>query len=107
MPKFFRCICCIFVLCMPATALAFGIEFSAGAWYQSPSGTLSYDKTTDADDLDLEDDLNYDDQWKPSGRLKIDMPSLIPNIYLMYTPMKWDETGSKNMNFSRRISSRW
>ena len=53
-----------------------------------------------ADDLDLEDDLNYDDKWKAFGRLIIDMPSFIPNIYLMYTPMKWDETGSKDVNFN-------
>lgn len=93
-------ICFIGMLSIPSTALALGIEFAAGAWYQNPSGTLSYDKTTDADDLDLEDDLNYDNKWQPGGRLKIDMPMLIPNIYLMYTPMKWDETGSKNVNFS-------
>ena len=100
MRKLVRLICFIFMLGVPSTSLAFGIEFSLGAWYQNPSGTLSFDGTTSADDLDLEDDLNYDDTWQPVGRLKIDMPSLIPNIYLMYTPMKWDETGSKNVNFS-------
>jgi outer membrane protein len=90
----------LFMLTLPATSFGFGFEFSLGAWYQQPSGTLSFDKTTNADDLDLESDLGYDDQWKPSGRLKIDMPFLIPNIYLMYTPMKWSETGSKDFDFS-------
>lgn len=90
----------LFLLSLPATSFGFGFEFSLGAWYQEPSGTLSFDKTTDADDLDLESDLGYDDQWKPNGRLKIDMPFLIPNLYLMYTPMKWSETGSKDVNFS-------
>ena len=28
------------------------------------------------------------------------MPSLIPNLYLMYTPMKWSGKGSKNGDFS-------
>jgi outer membrane protein len=100
MPILIRFVCFAAVLCIPAAALALGIEFSAGAWYQDPSGIVSYDKTTDADDLDLEDDLKYDEKWQPAGRLKIDMPSLVPNVYLMYTPMKWDETGSKNVNFS-------
>ena len=90
----------LFMLSMPGTSFGFGFEFSLGAWYQQPSGTLSFDKITTADDLDLEDDLGYDDKWQPIGRLKIDMPFLIPNIYLMYTPMKWDETGSKNVAFS-------
>jgi len=90
----------LLMLSMPAASFGFGFEFSLGAWYQQPSGTLSFDKTTNADDLDLESDLGYDDQWKPTGRLKIDMPFLIPNIYLMYTPMKWSETGSKGVDFS-------
>ena len=89
----------IFLLFIPTTALAWGVEIAGGAWYQSPSGNLSFDKTTHADDLDLEDDLNYDDKWQPSGRLKIDMPLLIPNIYIMATPMKWDESGSKDVSF--------
>jgi outer membrane protein len=90
----------LLVLFLPAISFAFGVEFSLGAWYQEPSGTLSFDKTTNADDLDLEKDLGYDDQWKAIGRLKIDMPSLIPNLYLMYTPMKWSETGNKDVAFS-------
>jgi len=28
------------------------------------------------------------------------MPLFFPNIYLMYTPMKWDETGNKNVSFN-------
>jgi outer membrane protein len=88
------------MLSLPATSFGFGFEFSIGAWYQQPSGTLSFDKTTNADDLDLESDLGYDDQWKPTGRLKIDMPFLIPNIYLMYTQMKWSGNGSKDVDFS-------
>jgi outer membrane protein len=90
----------LFMLSMPGTSFGFGFEFSLGAWYQQPSGTLSFDKATSSDDLDLEDDLGYGDKWQPIGRLKIDMPYRIPNLYLMYTPMKWDETGSKNVAFS-------
>ena len=88
------------VLLLPAVSFSIGLEFSIGAWYQQPSGDLSFDKVTKNDDLDLEDDLGYDDKWKPYARLKIDMPSVIPNVYLMYTPMKWDESGSKDVDFS-------
>ena len=90
----------IFLLIIPTNALAWGVEIAGGAWYQSPSGNMSFDKTTNADDLDLEDDLNYDDKWQPSGRLKIDMPLFFPNIYIMATPLKWDERGSKDVDFS-------
>jgi outer membrane protein len=91
--------CFIFILSIPTTSYALGIEIAGGAWYQSPSGDLSFDQTTNADDLNLEDDLNYDDKWKPIARLKIDMPGFIPNIYVMATPIKWDESGSKNVTF--------
>ena len=100
MKKLWRLLCFVFILAAPATVFAWGFEFAVGAWYQQPSGTLSFDKTTDADDLSLQNDLGYDDKWQPIGRLKIDMPILIPNLYLMYTPMKWSETGSKNVGFS-------
>jgi outer membrane protein len=92
--------CCIFMLSAPTAAFGFGVEFALGTWLEQPSGTLSYDSSSSADDLSLKNDLNYGDKWQPTGRLKIDMPFLIPNIYLMYTPMKWDETGSTNTNFS-------
>jgi outer membrane protein len=99
MKKIVLLFCLIFILYIPTTSYAFGIEIAGGAWYQSPSGDLSFDKSTKDDDLDLEDDLNYDDKWQPSGRLIIEMPSFIPNIYLMATPMKWDEKGKKNVAF--------
>ena len=99
MQKIVLPICLVIFLTLPATLYAFGIEIAGGAWYQKPSGNLSFDKLTTDDDLDLEDDLNYDDKWKVSGRLVIDMPLFFPNIYLMYTPMKWDEDGSKNVSF--------
>jgi outer membrane protein len=85
------------LLSAPSTTFGFGIEFALGAWLEQPSGTLSYDSS---DDLSLDNDLGYDDKWQPTGRLKIDMPFLLPNIYLMYTPMKWSETGNMNTSFN-------
>ena len=100
MKKIIFILCLILLLSIPTKSFAWGLEFAGGAWYQKPSGDMSFDKTTNEDDLDLEDDLNYDDKWKAFGRLMVDTPLFFPNIYLMYTPMKWDETGSKNVNFS-------
>ncbi len=86
-------------LCLPAISHAFGIEIAGGFWYQSPDGDLAYEKISANDRLDLEDDLNYDDEFQLSGRLKLDMPLLFPNIYLMVTPMNWDEKGQKDVDF--------
>jgi outer membrane protein len=100
MKKIVLLFCLIAILYIPKTSFAWGLEFAGGAWYQKPSGDMSFDKSTHEDDLDLEDDLNYDDKWKAFGRLIIDVPLYFPNIYLMYTPMKWDETGNKDVNFN-------
>ena len=90
----------ILALCLPLTAHAFGIEIAGGSWYQSPNGYLAYDDGGSGTRLDIEDDLNYGDEFQLSGRLKLDMPSFIPNIYLMVTPMNWDEKGQTNANFN-------
>ena len=100
MKKIMVLFCLILALSIPSKSNAFGIEIAGGAWYQSPSGDMSFDKTSKDDDLDIEDDLNYDDKWQASGRLIIDMPAAIPNLYIMATPLKWDEKGSKDVSFS-------
>ena len=100
MKKIVLLFCLMFILSIPTTSFALGLEIAGGAWYQKPSGFMSFDKSTREDDLDLEDDLNYDDKWKGFGRLIVDTPLFFPNIYLMYTPMKWDEPGSKGVNFN-------
>ena len=99
MKKFTFVLFLICLLCLPTSSYALGLEIAVGGWYQSPSGDLSFDKSTKDDDLDLEKDLNYGDKWQPNGRLLIDMPAFFPNIYLMATPLKWDENGSKDVQF--------
>ena len=100
MKIFMLIILSVFLLSVPVSLHAAGIEVAVGGWHQSPQGDLSYEKLGPGDILDLEDDLNYDDQLRLSGRLKIDMPFFLPNIYVMATQMEWDETGQKTVNFN-------
>lgn len=76
------------------TAHAIGIEAAIGAWNQDPRGDISYKGT----ELDVENDLKYSDKLKIMGRVKLEAP-LIPNIYLMATPMEFKGDGSKAANF--------
>ncbi|MBI9085325.1 MAG: TIGR04219 family outer membrane beta-barrel protein [Desulfobacterales bacterium] len=87
------------LLVFPAAVQAMGVEIAVGGWSQSPSGDLSYKAVATADALDLERDLKYDDEFRFMGRVKLDMPLLIPNIYLMATPMSFSGTGSKTAGF--------
>lgn len=80
----------------PPLACAMGVEGAVGVWGQDPSGDLGYK----GDSLSIENDLKYDTESKVFGRLKIDMPLWIPNVYLMATPVKFDGEGSKNISFS-------
>jgi outer membrane protein len=85
---------------MPSQSFSVGLEFAVGVWEQSPQGQLSYEETSELDILDLEDDLRYDDETRIFARLKIDMPLVIPNIYLMATPMDFDADSQIDRQFN-------
>ena len=84
------------LLLTPQFASAIGFEVAAGIWNQDPSGDIRYKGET----LSLGNDLKYGSEARFFGRAKIDMPLLIPNIYLMATPMEFEATGSKSVNFT-------
>jgi len=77
---------------------AIGFEIAANAWYPSSPGEVSNDPIFPRDILDIKDDLGYGKDWRVSGRAKLDIP-LLPNIYLMATPLEYDGTGIKNSIF--------
>jgi|Deesub1362A_J573_1020465.scaffolds.fasta_scaffold00013_1 outer membrane protein len=89
----------LLLLSVPVTSYAIGLEVAVGGWQQEPSGDISYKLVSTTDTLDLEKDLKYDKETQVFGRLKIDMPGIIPNIYLMATPMEFDGTGKKDVSF--------
>jgi outer membrane protein len=82
----------------PVTASAIGIEAAIGGWRQSPSGDIGYNPLTEADRLDLERDARYDDETRLFGRVKIDLP-MLPNIYLMATPVEFEGVGQRASSF--------
>ncbi len=84
------------LLLYPCSALALGIEAAIGFWNMKPQGDLGYQGR----DLSLEDDLLLGYQTKPSGRLKADMPLMIPNIYLMFTQKRNTGSGKSSEDFS-------
>jgi outer membrane protein len=86
----------LFTMVMPSQSFSIGLEFAVGVWEQSPQGQLSFEEIFESDILDLEDDLSYDDETRLFARLKIDMPAVIPNIYLMATPMDFDADSQLN-----------
>lgn len=83
-----------------SSASAFGLEVAGGGWYQDPSGDLSYKAQDINDYLNVDDNLNYGSETRLQGRIKIDMPLFLPNIYLMAAPAEFDGTGIKNVNFN-------
>jgi outer membrane protein len=91
--KEFYCFSFFFVfLLWPNLGIAsekFNIELSVGIWNQSPSGFVSYQSD---DRIDLENVLNYGPENRFTGRLKVETPRLWPNVYLMASPMKFEET---------------
>lgn len=85
------------VLFTPQMSSALGLELGVGYWGQDPSGDIAYKAV---DKLDIKDDLNYGEEYKPFFRAKAELPLMLPNIYFMATPMKFEETGSTTQNFT-------
>ena len=94
--KLFITILTLSIFVIPRIAASAGMEIAVGLWYQDPSGYMGYKGET----LSVENELKYDDETKPYGRLKINTPLALPNIYLMATPMKYEGRGEKNLNFT-------
>lgn len=84
---------------IPGITGAMGLEFSLGVWNQDPEGYASYKRISSSDELDIDRDLNFDSETKLFGRLKIDMPLILPNIYIMATPSKFEGDGNLTRNF--------
>jgi outer membrane protein len=84
---------------MPGAASATGIEVAVGGWNQTPNGDVSYKPISGLDTLNIKDNLKYNDETRVFGRIKIDTPLFLPNIYLMATPLSFSETGAKNTSF--------
>ena len=79
---------------------AAGVEIALGGWQQALSGTLGYKALSSGDILDLERDLNFDDETRVTGRIKIDMPAFLPNIYLTGAPAEFEGVGGKTISFT-------
>jgi len=84
------------IFLVPEITSAVGLELAVGGWKQDPSGDIGYK----GEKLSVENELKYDSETKIFGRAKIDLPLWLPNIYLMATPMKFEEDGRKSINFT-------
>lgn len=96
---------CLFVLMMlivPHRAFAlFGLDAGVGYWRQTPTGTLDYKPTSiTSGNIDLKDELNLGTENKPFVRIKAELPLILPNIYLMATPMTFEGSGPINRAIS-------
>lgn len=96
MKKIFMFICLLTCLVIPVSSYSLvEIEGAAGIWLSSPSGDFNYKADKQ---YDIEDSFGFEDEIFPLLRLKIELP-LIPNIYLMTTPMKFEGKADEAFQF--------
>ena len=90
-----------------------GVDLKAGIGYQmlSPSGYVNYD----GDNIDVENDLNWDDSKSVFGYAEIGLP-VLPNIRVEYLPTLYEGTGNVNksvkfgnisLNYKDRVYSKF
>lgn len=72
------------------------VEGAVGGFVPSPSGDLQYDGGTNGD---VESLLGFDREVFPAARLRVELPLVIPNVYLMATPMKFEGDISGSYTF--------
>ena len=88
-------IICLFLLLFSRPSGAVGLEAAIGVSYQDFQGGLIYQ----GDSLDLNNDLRFNRAAQFFGRVRMDMPLIIPNLYLMATPLRFDGTATNNLSF--------
>lgn len=99
MKRYIVSLCFITLLILPAMAYSIGLEAALGGWYCAPAGDIAYNALYYHDVLNIKDNMGYDSGFQYHARAKIDLPAL-PNVYLMATPMRWEEDGgSKSTSF--------
>jgi outer membrane protein len=75
------------------------LELAVGGWQQDPNGTVGYKALSSADLLDIDQDLKYDKEIRFQGRAKIELPLVLPNIYLVAAPSEFEAIGRKTASF--------
>jgi len=89
----------IFFLIIPfgsASALPLvDAEIALGGWMYSPEGFAGYKGT----DLDLEDDLGYEDETGITGRFRMELPLLLPNVTFMTTDLTYEGDSKRGAGF--------
>ena len=90
------------MLALPAKSFAFfGVDAGVGIWQQKPSGTFGYQPLANTvGDIDVKDDLNFDKKSRVFVRVRAELPLILPNLYLMVTPMSFDGSGQLTRNIS-------
>jgi outer membrane protein len=88
-------IICLSLSVLSSQSGAMGLEAAIGVSYQDFQGGLA----NSGDSLDLNNELRFSRAVQFLGRIKIDMPLTIPNLYLMATPMHFDGTATGNRSF--------
>lgn len=92
-------LCLLLLLAVPASVMGlpmFGVEGAVGVWRPSPDGKL---KTGSDDEIDLKRDLSLGRETELMGRIKVDMPLMVPNAYITANPLKMSDKTRSDFKF--------
>lgn len=89
------------LVAMTSGADALGVWVGANYWDYDVSGTARYKSKNSADDIDVNDDLGYDDDTLTSFYAIFEHPApLIPNVKVVSTNIDSDANGTVSRNFT-------
>ena len=80
------------------------VEGAVGGFMPTPSGHLQYDGTGSTNG-DVESLLGFEDEAFVTARLRVELPLVLPNVYLMTTPMEFDGDLAGSFTFAGKTFS--
>lgn len=83
----------LIVILSPLKAIDF--EAALGGTQQYSWGHVRFKGAS----LDIKNDLNHSQVTSPLGRVKVELPLFLPNIYVMAHPLKFEGTGVRSTAF--------
>jgi len=91
----------LLMLPLAANADTLGVKLGAASWRYDVTGDLRYKSKNPVNDIDVENDLRYDNDTRTFVYLIFEHPvPVLPNVKLSYTDIKTDGKGPLSRPFS-------
>lgn len=101
MRKIGSIICLVLFIGCPPTLIAgeIVVDLTPRGWPQVPAGVIANELNSPHGSLNIEKELQYYQETRLDGRLLVEFSRFFPNLYIMATPIEFENARNKNVRF--------